>query len=121
MISVEVKGDFSNLRKFLKRRKYDSILKKYGELGVSLLRSATPKRTGKTSESWSYKITMDENILQLVFCNSNTNKSVCIAVLLQYGHVTGTGGWVEGIDYINPVIGQLTKQLEAELDTRGLM
>ena len=65
MISVEVKGDFSNLRKFLKRRKYDSILKKYGELGVSLLRGATPKRTGKTSESWSYKISTDENILQL--------------------------------------------------------
>ena len=122
MLNIEIKGDFTNLKKFLnEEKKFTNILNKYGEMGVGLLRTATPKRTGKTSNSWYYKVNSTKNSTTLVFCNSNINDMVPISIIIQYGHVTGTGGWVAGIDYINPVIGQLTKQLEAELDTRGLM
>ena len=107
MISFRQKGDFSNLNKFLERAKAVarlSILDKYGREGVAALASATPFESGKTADSWYYEIKHDNGSATITFNNSNVNKGVPIAIILQYGHGTGTGGWVEGRDYINPAI-----------------
>lgn len=76
----------------------------YGQLGVLALSSATPQDTGTTARSWDYVIKSGRSSSTLAWVNTNTNGGVNIAVILQYGHGTGTGGWVEGIDYINPAI-----------------
>ena len=107
MISFRQKGDFSKLNRFLERAKEAarvSILDKYGREGVAALASATPKDTGETANSWYYEIKRDKGSATISFNNSNINNGVSIAVILQYGHGTGTGGWVEGRDYINPAI-----------------
>jgi hypothetical protein len=107
MIGVKVQGGFSKTERFLKNAKQQSvvrILSKYGEKGVAALASATPVDSGLTAASWYYKVETTRTGAKLVFCNSNTNKGVPIAIVLQYGHATGTGGWVEGRDYINPAI-----------------
>lgn len=107
MISFRQKGDFSKLERYLERAKESvriSILDKYGREGVVALSSATPVDTGETASSWFYKIEHKNGSARIIFCNSNINKGVPIAIILQYGHGTGTGGWVEGIDYINPAI-----------------
>lgn len=107
MISFRQKGDFSKLDRFLERAKaaaHLSILDKYGREGVAALASATPMDTGKTADSWFYEISHDNGSATITFSNSNINKGVPIAIILQYGHGTGTGGWVEGRDYINPAI-----------------
>ena len=107
MISFRQKGDFSNLNKFLERAKAVaslSILDKYGREAVAALASATPFESGKTADSWYYEIKHDNGSATITFNNSNVNKGVPIAIILQYGHGTGTGGWVEGRDYINPAI-----------------
>ena len=107
MISFRQKGDFSKLNRFLERAKEAarvSILDKYGRAGVEALSSATPVDTGETAKSWYYKIEHTNGSARIVFCNSHINEGVPIAIILQYGHGTGAGGWVEGIDYINPAI-----------------
>ena len=107
MISFRQKGDFSKLNKFLEKAKgvaHLSILDKYGREGVAALASATPVDTGKTADSWFYEISHDSGSATITFSNSNINNGVPIAIILQYGHGTGTGGWVEGRDYINPAI-----------------
>ena len=107
MISFRQKGDFSKLNRFLERAKEAariSILDKYGREGVAALASATPKDTGETANSWYYEIKHENGSATISFCNSNINQGVPIAIILQYGHGTGTGGWVEGRDYINPAI-----------------
>lgn len=107
MISFRQKGDFSKLNKYFKRVREAarvSALDKYGQAGVAALASATPIDTGKTAASWYYKIKRGSQSVSLEFFNSNENKGVPIAIILQYGHGTGTGGWVEGRDYINPAI-----------------
>jgi hypothetical protein len=107
MISFEQKGDFSKLTSFLNNLKGVfglSDLDKYGKRGVDALASATPYDTGNTAGSWYYKINREENSVSIEFCNSNVNQGVPIAIILQYGHGTGTGGWIEGRDYINPTI-----------------
>lgn len=73
-------------------------------MGVEALAQATPVKTGKTASSWSYDLIKTNSGYELVFSNSNFNNGVPIAVILQYGHGTGTGGWVEGRDYINPAL-----------------
>ena len=101
------KGDWGRTRRWLlknKRMKRRDILAKYGDLGVEMLANATPKDSGTTSDSWYYQITDDGEKSALYFCNNNVNQGVPIAIILQYGHGTGTGGWVEGRDYINPAI-----------------
>lgn len=99
----------------------EAILHRYGKLGVQYLREATPKRTGATANAWSYKIEQGRGTYKLVFENSNTNKGVNIAVILQYGHGTRNGGYVQGIDYINPasqrVFEQMVRDLWAEVKT----
>ncbi len=114
MISFRQKGDFSKLNRYFEKLKEAakiSILDKYGRAGVEALSSATPTRTGVTAASWSYKINRKNGSVSLDFYNSNINKGVPIAIIIQYGHGTGTGGWVEGIDYINPAIQPLFKKL----------
>ncbi len=107
MISFRQKGDFSKLNKYFERVKEAGkigVLDKYGRAGVSALASATPTKTGLTASSWYYEIKRDKGSVTIEFLNSNVNKGVPIAIILQYGHATGTGGWVEGRDYINPAI-----------------
>ena len=107
MISFRQKGDFSKLNKYLERVRETAkvgILDKYGREGVAALSSATPVETGKTANSWSYKIKRQNGSVSIEFYNSNINNGVPIAIILQYGHGTGTGGWVQGKDYINPAI-----------------
>lgn len=107
MIGIRCKGDFSKSMNYLERAKHAvrlSRLDKYGKEGVAALASATPVDSGLTANSWSYRIDYGINSVKLVFLNSNIQNGVPIAIILQYGHGTGTGGWVEGRDYINPAI-----------------
>jgi hypothetical protein len=107
MITIRQEGDFSKLTSFLERAKEVvriSDLDKYGREGVAALASATPVDSGKTADSWHYKIEQKQGSVSIVFYNSNVNDGVPIAIILQYGHGTRNGGWVEGIDYINPAI-----------------
>ena len=106
-ISFSSKGDFSKTIKFLnkvKNVKINNILSKYGKIGVTALSQATPKDSGITSQSWNYRIEVKNNNASIVWYNTNTVKGVNIAIILQYGHGTRNGGWVEGRDYINPAM-----------------
>ena len=107
MISFRQKGDFSKLTTFLEKAKEVvniGNLDKYGKAGVAALSSATPVETGKTANSWYYKIENKKDTVSITFNNSNVQNGVPIAIILQYGHGTRNGGWVEGRDYINPAI-----------------
>ena len=107
MITFRQKGDFSKLTRFLERAKEVvnlGDLDKYGRAGVDALSSATPVDSGLTASSWYYKIQHQNGVASISFLNSNVNDGVPIAIILQYGHATGTGGWVQGRDYINPAI-----------------
>lgn len=107
MITFRQKGDFSKVTHYFEKLKETAklgVLDKYGREGVAALASATPTDTGKTASSWSYTIERQNGSIAIVFENSNINKGVPIAIILQYGHGTGTGGWVQGRDYINPAI-----------------
>ena len=107
MISFRQKSDFSKLTSFLEKTK-ESVkigdLDKYGREGVAALSSATPIDSGKTANSWSYEITNKNGSVTISFNNSNIQNGVPIAIILQYGHGTKNGGWVQGRDYINPAI-----------------
>ena len=107
LIRITTKGDFNNTFRFLNKMskfQINKILEKYGQMGVEALRSATPIDSGKTAESWGYEISVGKEGATIYWTNTNQNKGVYIAVILQYGHGTGTGGYVQGIDYINPAI-----------------
>ena len=107
MISFRQKGDFSKLTNYLERMKEVvkiGDLDKYGREGVAALESATPVESGLTARSWYYEIKHENGSAMITFKNSNIQNGVSIAVILQYGHGTGTGGWVQGRDYINPAI-----------------
>ena len=107
MISFRQKGDFSKLTRFLERAKesvHAGDLDKYGQAEVAALSSATPIDSGKTANSWSYEITNKDGSVTITFNNSNIQNGVPIAIILQYGHGTKNGGWVQGRDYINPAI-----------------
>lgn len=123
MISFTHKGDFSKLDSYLNRLKSVvglSDLDKYGRMGVQALSAATPKDTGNTASSWYYKIKKETGRTSLEFCNSNVNDGVPIAVILQYGHGTGNGGWIEGRDYINPAIQPIFDSILNDLQKGGL-
>lgn len=108
MISFRSRGDFKKTEKFLKRslgRDYRAILEKYGQQGVLALTAATPIDTGLTAASWDYEIIQNKGSLSVVWSNSNVKEGYCnIAIILQYGHGTRNGGYVEGRDYINPAL-----------------
>lgn len=107
MITIEHKGNFEKTYGFLKRMSKRDIFKNldaYGQEGVEALAAATPIRSGTTANSWGYEIHSSGSSVSIVWTNSNVNKGVPIAVIIQYGHGTGTGGYVQGIDYINPAL-----------------
>lgn len=111
---IKQKGNFNHTNKFLRYvldQQYLDILNKYGAEGVRALSANTPRDTGETAFSWSYEIIRGRNKIILAFNNNHIEKGVPIAVILQYGHATRNGGWVEGIDYINPAIQPIFKKI----------
>ena len=117
MIKITQKGDFKKATSYLEKLKGAiqlSSFDKYGREGVNALSSATPVDSGETASSWYYKIERTKNTISIAFYNSNVNKGVPIAIILQYGHGTGTGGWVEGRDYINPAIQPIFDKMAEE-------
>ena len=107
MITFRQRGDFSKLNRYMERLKNVvrlGDLDKYGREGVAALASATPVESGVTASSWYYEIQHTKETAVISFHNSNVQNGVPIAIILQYGHGTGTGGWVEGRDYINPAV-----------------
>lgn len=117
MISFRHKGDFSKVTRYLERVKeaaHIGILDRYGREGVAALSSATPVDTGTTASSWYYTIERKNGSSSIIFHNSNVEDGVLIAVILQYGHGTRTGGWVQGRDYINPAIQPIFDKIATE-------
>lgn len=117
MIAVRHSGNFNKTEKFLKKMSKGGIFKTlsgYGQRGVSALAAATPRRSGKTASSWSYEIEQGVGSYSIVWKNSNTNQGVNIAVILQYGHGTRNGGFVQGRDYINPAMRPIFDQIANE-------
>lgn len=107
MIKFRHEGDFSKTFRFMEKAKSAvrlSQFDKYGREGVAALSSATPVESGLTASSWYYEVEFSDGSVTINFKNSHVNKGVPIAIILQYGHGTGTGGWVHGRDYINPAI-----------------
>ena len=107
IVTFEHKGDWSKTEKWLIRTNNNdltAVLKTYGDLGVKALQESTPIRTGQTALSWYYDITQETSGVSIDWKNSNVNDNVCVAVLLQYGHGTKNGAYVQGIDYINPAL-----------------
>ncbi len=120
MIKFKQTGDFKKTERFLKKNgtglsknmRIATGLHKLGQEGVDALREATPKRTGKTSESWSYLIEDTSKGIRISWINSNmANNKVSVALLIQNGHGTQRGGYVEGIDYINPAMKPIFDQI----------
>jgi len=107
MIKVKCTGDFKNTTKFLERAQKMSvteILNRYGKEGVKALAAATPKDTGETASKWNYEITTGRNKSSVTWTNDSQNDGVPIVILIQYGHGTKNGGYVSGVDFINPAI-----------------
>ncbi len=107
VVSFKHRGNFNKLESFLQkasRASYKDVLKRYGQIGVQALSSATPVDTGLTASSWNFEIHESGSTISIVWTNSNVVAGVPVAILLQYGHGTGTGGYVTGIDYINPAL-----------------
>lgn len=114
MIQLRGHGNFKHLDNFFERAKdglYISTLDEYGRKGVEALQAATPIDTGMTANSWYYTIERTRNSVSLSFYNSNVHNGVPIAIILQSGHATRNGGWVEGIDYINPAIRPIFEEM----------
>lgn len=116
IIVFKQNGDWKKTRTFLKRCReldLDKVLAQYGQEGVDALAAATPKRTGKTAASWSYTVTKGKDQIVITWSNSNIVDGVPIAVVLQYGHGTRNGGYVEGTDYINPAMKPIFDRIAA--------
>lgn len=116
VIVFRQKGNFKNTERFLKRANrfsIDQLLERYGQEGVEALRAATPKDTGLTANSWHYKVKKETDRITITWSNSNIQNGVPIAVILQYGHATRNGGYVEGIDYINPAMRPIFDRIAA--------
>lgn len=117
-MSIQVTGSFKHIENFFDRiiyRKYYKALSAYAERGVSALQTATPVDSGKTASSWSYEISEADGKVSIVWINSNVKKGVNIAIILDTGHGTGTGGYVVGRHYIEPAIRPLFDQMAEEL------
>ena len=107
MIKFKQKGDFSKITKYFKKLEFfarNIDFDKYGRDGVAALKAATPVDSGETRDSWYYEIIKEDGNVKISFNNKNIQNGVPIAIILQYGHATRNGGWVEGRDYINPAI-----------------
>lgn len=118
MISYKATGDFSKTRSFLERMKalrIAAILERHGRDGVSALAANTPVESGETAASWGYKVSGTRGSYKITWTNSHVNDGVPIAIVLQYGHGTGTGGYVAGRDYINPAIRPVFERIAADV------
>ena len=107
MITIKCDGDFYKTSRFFKRCQKSvsrSTLEHYAKAGVAALESETPRDTGKTANSWYYTIVQTKDKIRIQFCNSNNQNGCKIAIIIQYGHATGNGGYVQGRDYINPAL-----------------
>lgn len=116
-VTISHKGNFKRTNSFLfktSHKNYRFILEKYGAMGVQALSEATPKATGKTASSWDYNVEVKKGKYTINWTNSNIVNSVPIALIIQYGHATGNGGYVEGIDYINPALKPVFDRLAKE-------
>lgn len=114
MITVTSKGDFKKTHKFLasvSKKHIRRILEKYGQEGVVALIDATPYTTGETAASWDYEVHETPTGYSITWTNSHVVNGVNIAIILQYGHATGTGGYVRGVDYINPALKPIFDQI----------
>lgn len=114
MITFKVSGDWNKTLRFLDKAsnlKFNIILNKAGSMGVKALAVATPTRSGKTASSWTYDIEPANKGFKITWRNTNTNRGYCIAMLIQYGHGTGWGGYVQGIDYINPAMAPVFQEI----------
>lgn len=119
MVSLHHRGSFKNTRKFFQKSvdtgaKLEKILHRYGPLGVRALMEATPTATGKTASSWGYEVVSNEGSMSLVWTNSNVVSGVPVAILIQYGHGTRSGTYVQGIDYINPALKPIFDRMAKE-------
>lgn len=118
MFTITQKGDFRKTEAFLKKMKdgdFYKHLEQYAKIGVEALRDATPIDTGETALSWSYEIEQSKDGASITWINNNTNKGENIAILIQYGHGTGTGGYVHGLDYINPAMQPVFEKLAEDI------
>lgn len=107
MITIKCTGDFKNTTKFLERARklsIQQILERYGQEGVKALQAATPIDTGETSSMWGYKVSTGRNSSSITWTNDSINDGIPIVILIQYGHGTKNGGYVSGVDFINPAI-----------------
>lgn len=107
MISFNVTGDFRTTEDFLQKiRKVDilEIMRSFGEEGVAALSSATPTDTGLTAGSWGYDVQVNNGVYSISWTNTDVENDFPVAIMLQYGYATGTGGYVQGRDYINPAM-----------------
>jgi hypothetical protein len=117
MITFTEKGDFSNTERWLARLKSAqlfAVLNKYGSLGQNALSNATPVDSGLAASSWSYSIVQRPGYYSIRWHNSDVENGFPVAVMIQYGHGTGTGGYVQGRDYINPAIRPIFDQIVAD-------
>ena len=118
MIYYEISGNFNNTDAFLKRmvgQDLFSVLDKYGKRGVEALAKATPEDSGLTADSWGYKVIKSKSKPGIEWYNTNVNDGVPVAILIQYGHGTGTGAYIQGIDYINPAIRPIFEQIVEDI------
>lgn len=118
MVSVKVEGNYTKTEKFL--RKIENLLllgklDEYGRMGVEALSANTPRDTGLTAESWDYEFHYSSDSFSIIWTNSNISKYIPVALLIQYGHGTKDGGYVQGIDYINPAMKPVFDKIEASL------
>ena len=118
MVVLRQRGNFNNLSKFLNKCRsinIDKILEKYARKGLEALQNATPNDTGKTARSWGYAIEKNQNGVVISWTNSNIVDGVPIAIIIQYGHATRNGGYVTGIDYINPALKPVFDELSEKI------
>lgn len=118
-IRFDAQGDFSNTLKFLKKatsNNVNRVLSAGGPQGVSALRAATPVRTGKTAAAWNYRMSSSGSGIEILWYNSNQNRGFDVAKELQYGHGTGTGGYVPGRDYINPAMKLVFNSIDNQIE-----
>lgn len=118
LVVMKQSGSLKNFEGFLyknRKRRIYQLLNEYGKQGVELLRDATPVDTGKTATGWDYEIEVSSQGVSLYWVNNNVNEGVPIAILIQYGHATRSGSYVQGVDYINPALRPLFESMATKL------
>lgn len=118
LVVIKQSGSLKNFEGFLyknRKRRIYQLLNEYGKQGVELLRDATPVDTGKTATGWDYEIEVNSQGISLYWVNNNVNEGVPIAILIQYGHATRSGSYVQGVDYINPALRPLFESMATKL------